>query len=135
MSKRLLTVLSICFVAAAGIALYVWASGCCSGDALCNGGALGTVGCTYQFTVDHDRDSGGGTHEVYVWIRPSDDPAFTSHLMAVGSLPPYPVCVEYVNNLSLNADTTYYYYFQCADCSGRDPDSGTHTLNTGSCGG
>ena len=133
MSKKLLIVLSICFVIGLGIALYVSADTCCSGDALCNGGVVaGVNSCEFYFTVDHDRVE-GDQHSVRLWIQKEGDPSEIPYMMQIVGPPPYPICVTYDRALTLDANSTYYYYFKCEDCSGRDPNSDRWTLLTGDC--
>jgi len=134
MGKRSLIVLSIFFVIGLGIALYVWADTCCSGDPLCNGGVVAEANsCVFTFHVDHnwvDPD-----HDVYLWIREDGEPAFLPHLTAVHDNPD-PLCTLHTIALELDENSTYYYYFACDDCTGRDPDAGSlpHSLMTGDCG-
>ena len=59
MSKKSLIVLSICLVMAAGIAVYVWANGCCEDPYdLCNPSVEkdGQTECDYEFNVDLEKD-------------------------------------------------------------------------------
>jgi len=131
MSKRLLTVLSICFVVAAGIALYVWASGCCSGDPLCNGSATKVVGegCYYDFEVYLDRDC-VDTTTVRLKIREHGTGNFSAYMCLIMEEPPYNQCVRYGVRLQLDPDKEYDYYFETASgCSGRDPDAGVVLLS------
>ena len=135
MKRRLLiTVLAVCLVGAGGFALKLWADGCCTGDALCNGGVVNIADtCNFYFTVDHDRVE-GDQHSVKLWIQKDGDPTVTGYMMAIVGDPPYPVCVKYDKTLTLDANSTYYYYFACEDCSGRDPNgSSRYTLHTGDC--
>jgi len=86
----------------------------------------------FSFHVDHnwvDPD-----HDVYLWIREDGEPAFLPHMTTVHEHID-PLCVLHEVALELDENTTYYYYFECHDCSGRDPNSGTHNLMTGDCGG
>jgi len=135
MTKKCLIVLSVCLVIGAGFAAYVWATGCCPGDNLCNGGVTRVLGqsCRYHFQVYHDRDTGGGTHQVYLYILGGDWEDFTSFLTVVTGLPPYPVCVPYYCDLTLEANTSYQYYFSCNGCVSTDPDTNTYSVNTGDC--
>ncbi|HUT02751.1 MAG TPA: hypothetical protein VM163_02535 [bacterium] len=134
MSKRSLIVLSICLVVGAGIALYVWADNCCSGDALCNGGVVaGVNSCVFTFSVYHNLVD--PPHDVYLYIKKDGDPAFVPHLTEIGESP-QPLCVLHVVALELDENSTYYYYFQCEDCDSRDPDGSLpYSLMTGDCGG
>ena len=69
MSKKSLIVLSICLVMLAGVVAYVWANGCCTGDALCHGSVVaGVNSCEFYFTVDHHRQE-GDQHSVKLWIQ------------------------------------------------------------------
>ena len=134
MKRRLLiTVLAVCLVGAGGFALKLWADGCCSGDPLCNGGAIGRIGCVYSFTVYHDVVD-DEEHTVYVYIKEEGDSAYTAFLSSIHESP-QPACLLYKAAIELEENKTYYYYFACADCEGRDPNEGTYTLVTGNCGG
>lgn len=137
MTKKSLIVLSVCLAIGAGIAVYVWASGCCpDDDNLCHGGVISVGDCEFLFTVDHDRDGGGGSHEVHLFLKKTGGLSFDSFLLTVQSPWPFPVCVEYGRLLELEPNTTYYYYFVCNDCSppSFDPGIGSnYTLNTGDC--
>jgi len=132
MTKKALIVLAICLVMAAGIVAYVWANGCCEEDNLCKGGHSALGDCDFLFTVDHDRETGGGSHEVTLYIKKFGGPEYTAFTMATMSLYPYPVCVTYGKELNLDANSTYVYYFACNDC---DPASldGPDDFNTGDC--
>jgi len=132
MSKKSLIVLSICLVMAAGIAVFVWANGCCDGDALCHGDDVHRGDCNFYFTVDHDRQE-GDQHEVRIVIQKQGDPTPILYLMDIKSGWPYPVCVTYDRLLNLDPNSTYYYVFVCDDCNGRDPDVNRYTLVTGAC--
>ncbi|MBN1593681.1 MAG: hypothetical protein JW941_10610 [Candidatus Coatesbacteria bacterium] len=137
MSKKSLIVLSASLLIVAGIAVYVFANGCCGEgeDALCSGSVSSLGDCNFYFSVYHDRDSGGGTHTVDLLIKKDGDLDFATYMMTSPENPPLPVCVLYQKALTLQANSTYYYHFECRDCSGRDPDagSGDHTLFTGQC--
>ena len=131
MSKKLLTVLSICLVIGLGVALYVWADSCCSPDALCNGSVTAMVDtCRFRFSVYHDLVD--PDHTVYLWIKSSPEEEYTGFMLSVHEYPT-PLCTLYVTTLELDPNTTYYYYFACADCSGREPDIGVDDFNTGNC--
>ena len=113
MSKRLLTVLSICFVVAAGIALYVWASGCCDDDAcangnMCHGGATQLNACNWQFHVDYVYDEYSG-QAVYFYIR-TDGGSWAYFQMSPNELV-HPPCKRFHYNKALTANTDYEYYF------------------------
>jgi len=132
MTKKSLMLLFVCLVLGAGIAAYVWAD-CCSGDALCHGGVLAQLGgCVFVFEVDHNWVE--EAHDVYLWIMKDGDPAFYPHLMEVRESP-QPLCLLHTLPLELDANSTYIFYFTCADCSGKDPNVGTHNVMTGNCGG
>ena len=134
MTRKSLIVLSLCLLLGAGIAVYVWASGCCPDDNLCNGTVTGLGECEFLFNVDHDRDNGGGSHEVHLKIKKSGDETYDAFMMEVQSVWPYPVCVTFGKSLDLEATTAYLYYFECAtEGCGRDPSSGAYNFNTGNC--
>ena len=131
MKRRLIILLVVCGVIGAGAALKIFATGCCDGDALCNGGvSQGIAGCQFVFEVDHDKDHGVG-HDVYLYIKKQGEPGYTAFLMTLESEPPYPVCLHYTKVLSLDANSVYYYYFGCADC---DEECCHDHFNTGDCG-
>jgi len=134
MSKKSLIVLSICLVLGASIALYVWANGCCEGDPLCYGDVVHRGDCNFYFTVDHDREE-GDQHQVRIVIQKEGDLTAVPYMMEIWSEWPYPICVTYDLLLNLDANSTYYYVFDCATegCSGRDPDVNRYTLLTGYC--
>jgi len=132
MNKRSLVVLSICLVLGAGVVGYVWANGCCDGDALCNGDVVHQGSCNFYFTVDHDNID--PMHAgVKVYVQKDGDLTAVGYLMTITGESPYPVCVEFHKTIPLDANSTYYYYFICLGCGGRDPDEETYTLLTGDC--
>ena len=131
MSKKSLIALSICLVMAAGIALYVWADTCCSGDALCDGQRTGEIDtCNFHFSVYHDKVD--PDHVVYLWIKSSLEDEYTAFMLSIHS-DPTPICTRYVTTLELDPRTRYYYYFACANCPSSDPDEGYYDFNTGNC--
>ena len=134
MSKRALIVLAICLVLGGGFVAYVWASGCCENDNLCNGTVASQGDCEFLFNVSHDRDNGGGSHDVHLKIKESGEETYDSFMMETQSIWPYPVCVVFGKSLELDANTAYDYYFVCATQGcGREPDDGCYGFNTGNC--
>jgi len=133
MNKRSLVVLSICLVLGAGVVGYVWANGCCHSDNLCHGKVLGKIGCRFYFTVEHDRQE-EDQHAVKIWIEKDGDPTAVGYMMQIVGDPPYNICVPYDKELTLDADSTYHFYFSCVDCLSRDPNgTDRYTLPTGDC--
>jgi len=135
MSRKSLLVLSACLMIGAGVGVYVWAD-CCNGVPMCHGGVVNLINsCDFYFTVDHQRQD-GDQHQVKIWIQKDGDPTAIGYMMAILGDPPYTVCVTYDKTLTLDANSTYY-YFACATtgCTGRVPASGRITLMTGNCGG
>ena len=125
MSKRLLTVLSICFVVAAGIALYVWAD-CCTGvPVLCDplASKVGESDCDYQFDVHLDSQC-VTTATVKLYYHETPGGGWNWHMMTTVEGPPYPDCVTKRVTLTLDDTKTYGYYFVSTgpSCSDRLPD-------------
>ncbi len=124
MSKKVLILLSICLVAVVGIALYVWADGCCSGDAkLCNGWDVkdGETECDYEFNVQLDRDCvTGSTVRVY-YEKAGGGPTYNRMLTMI-SLPPLDWCVDYrVGGITLDSDNWDYWFTVEGTCRERLP--------------
>ena len=130
MTRKSLIALSICLVMAAGIAATVWAFSCCDNRCLCNGGKVRVPdSCMFVFFVDHDKDCGTG-HDVFLYLKEWGDPGYTSFMMGASG-PPWPACIPYSKLMTLNANTTYHYYFKCDDC---EEITSVEYFNTGDCG-
>ena len=130
MNKRLLTVLSICLVIGAGIALYVWASGCCPTGPLCNGGAAKLPsGCDYAFTVQLDVDCVESASVVLHLRKNSQDYDYFPMQLVED---PQDMCADYyVVVYDLDPEASYSYYFDSRGgefCSDREPDVGAKLL-------
>ena len=135
MKRRLLiTVLAVCLVGAGGFALKLWADGCCTGDPLCNGGSTKVAGtdCDYYFHVDHDRDSYGEGHTVWVYVKQGGLSA-VGYMCNLQTPDPQPVCMEFGRTITMSSDNDYTYWFECwvgGSMCGRDPDgSAVYSLN------
>ena len=129
MTNRLLTVLSICFVIGLGVALYVWADSCCSGDALCNGscGKIGGTECDYEFEVDLNAECLETTTVRLVLTVVGGETHY--YMCQIWEDPPYDMCVPFGAEVTLDGSEDYTYYFETkTGCSGRDPDEGVALL-------
>ena len=125
MNKTLLTVLSICFVVAAGIALYVWADCCTGPDVLCDKEVtkVGESDCDYQFDVHLDSTC-ATTATVKLYIHETPGGGWNWYMMTTVDDPPYPDCVTKRKTLTLDGTKTYGYYFESEgpNCDDRLPD-------------
>jgi len=134
-SKRALIVLAICLVLGGGFVAYVWATGCCgAAGELCHGDTekVDETDCDYYFNVDHDRDTFGEGHTVWVYIKQGDMTAI-GYTMNLQTPDPLPVCMEFGKVVTMAASNDYTYWFRCMvgghECD-RDPEgSAVYSLN------
>jgi len=125
MSRKHLLVLCLCLVIGAGIAVYVWATGCCpEGHVLCDAFAskVGDTGCDYTFGVNLARDCAGSA-TVKLWYHETPGGSWNWAMMAIIDDWPYPPCVRMRRTLTLDGDKTYGYYFESTgtNCNERLP--------------
>ena len=136
MTKKSLMVLSICLVLSAGIAVYVWATGCCEGQAkLCNGWAAkdGQTGCDYEFNVQLDRSCVTGA-TVKVFYQKASGGLIYNQMLANISPTPYDWCVDFrVSGVTLDSSNWVYWFTVQYSCEYRLPPGELNFLLETSC--
>ncbi|MBN2208474.1 MAG: hypothetical protein JW759_04185 [Candidatus Coatesbacteria bacterium] len=136
MSRKSLLALCVCLMIGAGVAAYVWATGCCDGLAkLCNGSAAkeGGTECDYEFNVDLDRGCVTGA-TVRVYYQKDSGGMIYNQMLAIFSQPPYDWCVDYrVGGVTLDSDDWRFWFTVTGSCTDRLPPGSLYFLLETSC--